>query len=84
MAFDKSLDKELFGEEVSFEATRLKVSVFSYNGATPKMQLSRENLNTNSGEFTFSKLGRLLKEEAEAILPLMQKALDHMELKEED
>lgn len=78
MPFDKSLDKELFGETVEFETTKIRVSVFSYNGGTPKLQISRENLDPNSGDFRFSKLGRMLKEEVEAVLPLMQKAKDSM------
>ena len=69
MAFDKSLDKNLFSETVQFETTKITVGVFSYNDGTPKMQISRENLNQNSGEYTFSKLGRMLKEEAEAFRP---------------
>ena len=75
MAFDKNLDKQLFSEIVKFETTRITVSVFSYNGGTAKLQISREDLSNSTGEYSFSKLGRLFKEEAEAILPLMQKAL---------
>ena len=41
------------------------------------MQLSRENKNAE-GEYSFAKLGRLFKDEAQAILPLMQKAMEHM------
>ncbi len=78
MAFDKNLDKELFSETVKFETSRLTVSVFSYNDGQPKLQISRENLNPNTGEYTFSKLGRLFKDEAEAILPLIQKAIEKM------
>ena len=78
MAFDKSLDKELFGETVEFEITRVRVSVFSYNDGTPKLQISRENRNQESGEWTFSKLGRMVKDEIEAILPLIEKAKEHL------
>lgn len=78
MAFDKNLDKELFSESVEFETTKLTVSVFSYNGGTSKLQISRLVLDPSSGEQKWSKLGRLLKEEAQAILPLMTKALEHM------
>ena len=42
------------------------------------MQISRENLDPNNGEYKFAKLGRMLREEAEAVIPLMQKALEHM------
>lgn len=78
MAFDKNLDKQLFSKTVKFETSRLTVGVFSYNGGTPKMQISRENLDPNTGEYAFAKLGRMLKDEAEAVMPLMQEALQHM------
>jgi hypothetical protein len=77
MPYDKSLDKELFSEAVEFETTKLTVSVFSYNGGTSKLQISRQNRNQD-GEWLFSKMGRLVKAEAEAVLPLMQKALESM------
>lgn len=78
MAFDKSLDKELFGKEVNFETTKIRVSVMSYNEGQKKLQISRENLNTTSGDYQFAKLGRLVKEEAEAILPIIQEAIKQM------
>ncbi|MBN2422704.1 hypothetical protein JXB41_05725 [Candidatus Woesearchaeota archaeon] len=78
MAYDKELDKEIFSEEAEFEATKLTVSVYSYNEGTPKMQISRQNRDMDSGEFKWAKLGRMVKEEAEAIIPLMQKAIDNM------
>ena len=78
MAFDKSLDKELFSETVDFEATKLIVGVYAYNDGTPKMQISRENKDMDSGEWKWSKMGRLVKSEVEAILPLMQKAQEHL------
>ncbi|MBW2978313.1 hypothetical protein KY331_05700 [Candidatus Woesearchaeota archaeon] len=78
MAFDKNLDKELFSESVEFETTKITVSVFSYNEGTPKIQISRQNKNQTSGEYNFSKLGRMTKEEAQAVLPLIQKALESM------
>ncbi|MDP3729063.1 MAG: hypothetical protein Q8R18_06470 [bacterium] len=78
MAFDKNLDKALFSETIKFETTRITVSVMSYNEGTAKLQISREDLSNNTGEYSFSKLGRLFKEEAEAVMPLMQKALTFM------
>ena len=77
MAFDKSLDKELFSETASFETTKIKVGVYSYNDGEKKLQISRESANQN-GEWSFAKLGRMLKEEVEAVLPLLQKAQEHM------
>ena len=77
MAFDPSLDKEIFAETVEFENTRIKVGVYSYNEGEKKLQISRENL-TAGGEPRFAKLGRMTKEETESVLPLIQKALEHM------
>jgi hypothetical protein len=78
MAFDKNLDKELFGEYANFETTRLRVSIFSYNDGEPKLQISRENLRISDGGFTFTKLGRMSKAEINAIKPLIDKALEKM------
>ncbi len=78
MAYDKELDKELFKDTVEFETSKISVAVYAYNEGTPKLQLSREVLNPENGSWKWSKLGRLLKEEAEAVLPLMQKAIEHM------
>ncbi|MBR9699228.1 hypothetical protein GOV09_02135 [Candidatus Woesearchaeota archaeon] len=78
MAFDPNLDQKLFAETKELETTRLTVSVHSYNGGEKKMQISRENRNQNN-EWNFSKLGRMLKDEAQAVLPLMQKAMGEME-----
>jgi len=75
--FDKSLDKELFSETINFETTRITVGVFSYNDGEKKMQVSRENMNQD-GEWSFAKLGRMFKDEAEKAIPVMEKALKHM------
>jgi len=77
MPFDSSLDKNLFSESVEFERSKITVGVFSYNEGISKLQISRENKNA-SGEYSFAKLGRMTKEEAEAVLPLCQKALESM------
>ena len=77
MAFDKSLDKVLFSEVVEFETSKITVGVYSYNDGEKKLQLSRETRNMD-GEFTFAKLGRMFKDEVEAVMPLMKKALEHM------
>jgi len=77
--FDKELDKELFGESVNFDNTKLRVSVMSYNEGVKKLQISRENYDVNSDSFRWSKLGRLNKSEVEAILPLIEKAVKEMD-----
>ena len=73
MAFDKSLDKELFSESADFERSVITVAVFSYNEGTPKLQLSRQNKNAE-GELSFAKLGRMTSEEVSSVLPLIEKA----------
>ncbi|HTL70677.1 MAG TPA: hypothetical protein VL404_05240 [Candidatus Eisenbacteria bacterium] len=78
MPYDSSLDQKLFSKEWEVEGARLVVSVFSYNGGTKKVQISRENQNAE-GEYRFSKLGRLTKEELEGILPLLQEAVKQLD-----
>ncbi|MBN2457758.1 hypothetical protein JXB31_01350 [Candidatus Woesearchaeota archaeon] len=78
MAFDPNLDNKLFDESVDFEATKITVSVHSYNEGTPKLQISRENKRANSEDYTFAKLGRMTKEEVDAVLPLIEKARQSM------
>ena len=77
MAFDKNLDKSLFSETITFETTKITVGVFSYNDGEKKLQISRENMNQN-GEWSFAKLGRMFKDEVEKVIPVMEKALEHL------
>ncbi|MBT3463968.1 hypothetical protein HOD20_03545 [archaeon] len=79
MAYEKELDQQLFSETAELETSKITVSVFSYNGGTQKVQLSRENLDPNTGKFKWSKLGRLIKEEAELVAPILVKAVATME-----
>ena len=75
--FDKNLDKEIFSEEKEFDRTKIRISVYSYNNGPKKLQITRENRNA-SGDFSFTKLGRLSKDEVEAIMPLIKKAIEKM------
>ena len=77
MPYDKNLDKSLFSETVEFETARITVGVYSYNDGEKKLQISKEARNMD-GEWKFAKLGRIFKDEVEAIIPLMNKALEHM------
>ena len=77
MPYDASLDKKIFYETKEFDNTRVTVGVFSYNEGEKKMQLSRENRGQTE-EWRFAKLGRVNKQEAETILPLMQTAIKQM------
>ncbi|MEM2115924.1 MAG: hypothetical protein QW524_03070 [Candidatus Woesearchaeota archaeon] len=74
MEFNQDLDKEIWNsEKVFYNRTKLIVSVRSYNNATPKIQISRCN-KTNSG-WSFTKLGRLTKEETESLIEMLNDAL---------
>ena len=77
MPYEKSLDMELFKEVKEFTDTRLTVGVFSYNNGEKKLQISRETVD-QSGEWRFAKLGRLNKNEAKEIIPIMMKAVEKM------
>jgi len=76
--FDPSLDEEIFSKKAEFDNTVITVSVMSYNKGAKKLQVSRQNISA-AGEPKWAKLGRLTKDEAQAILPLMQEALDKMD-----
>jgi hypothetical protein len=78
MPYDNSLDERLFSKSWETDSDRLSVSIYSYNQGTKKLQLNRERKNKD-GELKFAKLGRLTKEEMEAILPLIQEALPQMD-----
>jgi hypothetical protein len=77
MPYDKSLDVEVFKEVKEMDGTRITVGVYSYNGGEKKLQVGRENQDA-SGEWRFSKLGRMTKDEAQAVLPVMMKAVESM------
>jgi nuclear transport factor 2 (NTF2) superfamily protein len=77
MPYDATLDAELFKEVKEFDGSRITVGVFSYNGNAKKLQLTRENLSQEN-EWRFAKLGRMTKEESEAVLPIMAKAINVM------
>jgi len=77
MPYDQALDAELFKETKEFGNTRISVGVYSYNDGEKKLQLSRENKDQNEN-WRFAKLGRMGKEEAREIIPIMMKAAESM------
>ena len=77
MPYDRELDVSSFSKEWENDKQKLTVSVYSYNQGEKKLQISRENRNA-SGELRFAKLGRMTKEEVDAILPLIQEAVAQM------
>jgi hypothetical protein len=77
MPYDSSLDKQLFAKSFESESTKVTVCVYSYNNGPKKLQISRENMDAE-GQWRFSKLGRMTKEELAAILPYLQEALGNL------
>jgi hypothetical protein len=77
MPYDSSLDNQLFSKILETDGGRITVSVYSYNNGPLKLQVVRENKDSE-GNFRFAKLGRLTKEEAQEIIPVIQEALGHM------
>ena len=77
MAYEASLDEQLFAKAWENDAGRLVVGVYSYNGGPRKVQIRREP-KEEEGRPSFAKLGRLTKEELQGILPLLQEALGHL------
>ena len=68
-----SLDKEIFTKSHENDDGKITVSVHSYNNGPKKLQIVRENRD-QEGALRFAKLGRMTKDEVQAILPLVQEA----------
>ena len=78
MAYDSSLDQQLFAKTWEGNGTKLTVGVYSYNKGPKEVQISREVV-ADEGRPGFAKLGRMTKEELAGILPSLQEALSHLE-----
>ncbi|MDD5409054.1 MAG: hypothetical protein PHC71_03055 [Candidatus Omnitrophica bacterium] len=77
MPYDSNLDAQIFSRFWENDGGKIVVSVYSYNNGPRKIQIVRE-IKDRNGEYAFAKLGRLTKEEAEGVLPLIQEALKNM------
>lgn len=77
MPYDSSLDKQVFAKSHELDGTKITVSVYSYNNGPKKVQISRENQDAE-GQWRFSKLGRMTKEEFQTVLPSLQEVLGHL------
>jgi hypothetical protein len=75
--YDPTLDVATFKETKEFGDSRFTVGVFSYNGGTKKLGISKET-QTQDGEWRFGKLGRMTKEQAQEIIPIMARAVETM------
>ncbi len=78
MAYDATLDQQLFAKTWEGQGTKITVGVYSYNKGVKKVQMSREVV-ADEGRPGFAKLGRLTKEELTGILPFLQEALTKLE-----
>ncbi len=78
MPYDSNLDECLLSKPWENELERLTVSIYSYNKGPKKLQITRENKDSQ-GKFKFAKLGRMTKKEIESLLPLIQEALNQMD-----
>ena len=76
MPYDPQLDECVFVKQWETENQRLTVSIYSYNKGSKKLQITRENKTADG--FRFTRLGRLSKEEIDAILPLINEATGQM------
>ncbi len=77
MPYDSNLDEEIFSKTFEKEGQKIVVSVHSYNNGPKKLQIIRQSLDAQ-GNVRFGKLGRLSKEEVQAILPYIQESLSQM------
>jgi len=78
MPYDASMDQCVFSKNFENETGRLTVGIYSYNNGPKKLQISRET-RSGEGELKFAKMGRLAKEELQALLPFLQEALNNMD-----
>jgi len=78
MPYDKELDECVFAKSWENDAERMTASIYSYNKkGAKKLQLTREQKSQDG--YRFAKLGRLTKEEIEALFPLIKEACGHMD-----
>jgi len=72
MAYNKGLDKVLYEANINSENdTVLKVSVYSYNGGEPKLQIGPRTYTKKNGEEGFRKAGRLTEGEVEKLVDIL-------------
>ena len=75
MPYDSNLDVQSFSRFWENDNGKIVVSIYSYNNGPKKLQIVRE-VRGKEGNFNFTKLGRLSKEEILGILPLIQEAME--------
>lgn len=75
MAYSREKDKliEVIGT-VNGTRSNIEIAIYSYDGAAPKIAIARYTEKEDGGR-GFQNLGRLTREEAEGILPLLKTAI---------
>jgi len=72
MPYNKSADKVLYDANInSDDGTVLKVSVYSYNGGEPKLQIGPRVYKKRNGEDGFRKAGRLTGGDVEKLVDIL-------------
>lgn len=78
MSYDPNLDRKLFDTYWQKNDGRIRVAIYSYDNGVKRIQIHRERQSID-GEWRFSYLGRLTKEEVENLLPLLKAAVEKMD-----
>jgi len=75
--YREDLDRKIFSKTWVGKNWQIEVTVYSYQGGRPKLQLTRQKA-TRSQHRPYAKLGRLSRDELDGIMPFLQEALHHM------
>jgi hypothetical protein len=77
MPYKSDLDVQVYSNSWENDTDKIIVSVHSYNNGPRKIQITRE-IKNRDGKLSFTRLGRLSKDEITGIMPLIQEALKSM------
>lgn len=77
MPYKSDLDVQVYSNSWENDSDKIIVSVHSYNNGPRKIQITRE-IKNRDGKLSFTRLGRLSKDEITGIMPLIQEALKSM------
>jgi hypothetical protein len=77
MPYKSDLDVQVYSNSWENDSDKIIVSVHSYNNGPRKLQITRE-IKNRDGKLSFTRLGRLAKDEITGIMPLIQEALKNM------
>lgn len=78
MAYEKEKDAKQWEKSITVGKSNLLVQVWQYDGGQSKLQIGRTILRERDQQVIPVKLGRLTKEEIEAIQPILEEAKAQM------